>query len=117
MNEHHALNYIEFPAGDLAAIKKFYSTAFGWEFIDYGPEYTAFSDGVLEGGFTKGAVAGESGPLVILYSGNLEASVETVAACGGIIAKPIYAFPGGRRFHFVDPAGNHLAIWSDKASV
>ena len=114
MNKHHALNYIEFPADDLAAVKKFYTSAFGWTFTDYGPEYTAFSDGVLEGGFTKGVVAGAHGPLIILYSDGLEASLKTVVANGGAIAEPIYDFPGGRRFHFVDPAGNHLAVWSDK---
>lgn len=114
MNKHHTLNYIEFPAADLPAVKEFYVKAFGWEFTDYGPEYVAFSDGVLEGGFTKGTVSGETGPLVILYSDNLEASVRTVEGAGGMIAKPIYSFPGGRRFHFIDPGGNHLAIWSDK---
>jgi len=114
MNKHHSLNYIEFPAEDLAAVKKFYSASFGWVFTDYGPEYMAFSDGVLEGGFTKGKVSGDAGPLVILYSEDLPASLETVQKNGGTIAQPIYDFPGGKRFHFVDPAGNHLAVWSDK---
>jgi len=114
MNKHHSINYIEFPAADLSAIKEFYSKAFGWTFTDYGPEYIAFNDGVLDGGFTKGSVIQEGGPLVILYSENLEASVEAVTACGGTIFKQIYSFPGGRRFHFLDPAGNHLAVWSDR---
>ena len=114
MNKHHAINYIEFPADDLKAIKKFYTKAFGWKFTDYGPEYVAFKDGVLEGGFTKGQGSGKKGPLVILYSTNLEASLKSVEKAGGSIAKPIYPFPGGRRFHFIDPAGNYLAIWSAK---
>ncbi|KND47492.1 MAG: Glyoxalase family protein [Parcubacteria bacterium C7867-004] len=113
MNAHHRINYIELPADDLEAIKKFYAGAFGWTFTDYGPDYTAFTDGSLEGGFTKGEVAKESGPLVILYSSQLEGSVSDVQNAGGTIAKPIYAFPGGRRFHFLDPAGNELAIWSE----
>lgn len=113
MNKHHAVNYIEFPAADLPAVKDFYAKAFGWKFTDYGPEYTAFNDGALDGGFTKGAVSGESGPLVILYSEDLPASLESVKKCGGTITKSIYEFPGGRRFHFADPAGNHLAVWSD----
>ena len=113
MNAHHSINYIEFPADDLMAVKKFYTEAFGWEFTDYGPEYIAFKDGVLEGGFTKGQASGEAGPLVILYSDNLESSMEGVVRAGGTIAKPIYPFPGGRRFHFRDPVGNHLAVWSE----
>jgi len=114
MNKHHAINYIEFPADDLSAVKEFYGKAFGWSFTDYGPEYVAFNDGVIDGGFTKGIVAKEDGPLVILYSNDLEVSLQTVASCGGKILKEIYSFPGGRRFHFQDPAGNQLAVWSDK---
>ncbi len=114
MSTHHSINYIEFPAEDLEAVKDFYTKAFGWKFTDYGPEYIAFNDGVLDGGFTKGTVSGEAGPLVILYSNDLEKSLAAVEACGGTIVKPIFDFPGGRRFHFADPAGNQLAIWSQK---
>ena len=114
MNKHHTINYIEFSAPDLESIKEFYTAAFGWTFTDYGPDYVAFSDSSLDGGFSKGTPIADSGPLVILYSDNLEGSVETVEKCGGTIVKPIYSFPGGRRFHFADPAGNQLAIWSDK---
>lgn len=114
MNRHHAINYIEFPADDLATAKAFYGKAFGWTFTDYGPEYVAFTDGSLEGGFTNGIVSAEAGPLVILYSEALERSLEHVEECGGKIVRPIYAFPGGRRFHFQDPAGNHLAVWSER---
>jgi len=114
MTKRNTINYVEFLAEDLETIKDFYTKAFGWTFTDYGPNYTAFNDGVLDGGFEKGSYLGEGGPLVILFSDNLEASVETVVNCGGTIAKEIYSFPGGRRFHFKDPAGNQLAIWSDK---
>ncbi len=112
MSNHHRINYIEFPTDHLPKIKEFYSQAFGWEFTDYGAEYTAFKDGQLEGGFTAGKVAKNAGPLVILYSDNLEESLKTVTRYGGKIVRPIYAFPGGRRFHFTDPTGNELAIWS-----
>ncbi len=112
MNTHHRINYIEFSATDLEAIKKFYADSFGWTFTDYGPEYVAFNDGGLDGGFWKGDAVGAN-PLVILYSERLEESKEIVEKNGGKIVKDIYSFPGGRRFHFTDPAGNELAIWSD----
>lgn len=114
MSKHHKINYIEFPAKDLQTIKDFYRKAFDWKFTDYGPEYTAFSDGALEGGFTKGNVANNAGPLVILFSEDLEKSLDKIQSCGGSIVRSIYDFPGGRRFHFTDPAGNELAVWSDK---
>jgi uncharacterized protein len=114
MPKHHSINYIEFVAEDLLAIKDFYSKAFGWVFTDWGQEYVAFSDGTLDGGFAKGIPRGEEEPLVIIFSDALEVSLEAVKTCGGTIVKEIYSFPGGRRFHFKDPAGNQLAIWSDK---
>jgi hypothetical protein len=113
MNTHHRINYIEFSAKDLEAIKKFYADSFGWTFTDYGPEYVAFNDGSLDGGFAKGEGAGTN-PLVILYSERLEESKEIVEKNGGKIVKDIYSFPGGRRFHFTDPAENELTIWSEK---
>jgi predicted enzyme related to lactoylglutathione lyase len=114
MNKHHSINYIEFPADNLEAVKSFYTTVFGWSFTDYGPTYAAFNDGVLDGGFTSGAIAKGSGPLVILYSSDLESSVAAITEAGGTILKPVYEFPGGKRFHFADPAGNELAVWSEK---
>lgn len=114
MSNHHKINYIEFPADDLPKVKEFYSQAFGWSFTDYGPEYTAFNDGSLDGGFTAGTQAQGSGPLVILYSNDLQDSLETIERYGGKITKPIFDFPGGRRFHFADPVGNELAVWSEK---
>ena len=113
MSKHHRCNYIEFGADDLEAVKKFYTGAFGWQFTDYGPEYTAFTDGKMDGGFAKGT-PGNGGPLVILYSENLEESQSIVEKHGVEVTAPIFSFPGGRRFQFKDPAGNQLAIWSDK---
>jgi predicted enzyme related to lactoylglutathione lyase len=111
MNVHHRINYVEFSAEDLAAIKDFYAAAFGWQFTDYGPDYAAFTDGNLDGGFERGSNRGKDGALVILYSDDLQKTLETVMMSGGTIAKPIFDFPGGKRFHFRDPAGNELAVW------
>src|SRR5438105_1701703 len=108
------IDYIEFPAADIAAVKPFYSQVFGWSFEDYGPDYTSFSDGRLSGGFytSDGPAAGR--PLVVLYATDLEAMEGKIKAAGGTIVKAIFSFPGGRRFHFTDPGGNELAVWSDR---
>jgi uncharacterized protein len=109
-----SINYIEFYCKDIKAVKAFYSKAFGWEFTDYGPEYAAFNDGVLSGGFDQIAdMPKAANPLVVLYSDALEACLEKVSTSGGTIVKEIYSFPGGRRFHFEDPSGNVLAVWSE----
>jgi uncharacterized protein len=107
------IDYIEFHAADLAKTKAFYIQAFGWKFTDYGPDYTSFDDGRLTGGFWKQGSSG-AGPLVILYAADLGAAEARVRAAGGTIVRPAYAFPGGRRFHFADPGGNELAVWSEK---
>lgn len=116
MNEHGKLNYIEFPANDIQATKTFFSAAFSWSFEDYGPEYTAFSDQGLDGGFYKSEMksSAENGAaLVIFYSSELETTLSNVEAAGGTISQQIFSFPGGRRFHFIEPSGNELAVWSD----
>ncbi len=115
-HQHHAIDYIELAVADLAAAKRFYGNAFGWEFNDYGPQYAGI----------RGAAGGEvgglrldprprtgGGPLVLLYSADLDRSVEAVRAAGGTVAVEPYGFPGGRRFHFADPSGNELGIWSE----
>ena len=107
------IDYIEFSATDILATKAFYSTAFGWKFTDYGPDYVAFADGETEGGFAKVESNESGGPLVILYSSALEKTQASVESAGGKISKPIFAFPGGRRFHFLDPNSNEIAVWSD----
>lgn len=107
------LDYIEMPAkgGTLDHVKAFYASAFSWSFTDYGPTYSAFDEG-LEGGFDATPDATVK-PLPVLYSNNLEDTLESVKAAGGVIVKPIFSFPGGRRFHFTDPAGNELAVWGE----
>jgi uncharacterized protein len=107
------IDYIEFHATDLAKTKAFYTGVFGWKFTDYGPDYIAFDDGRLTGGFWKEGSTG-SGPLVILYAADLAATEARIRAAGGTIVKAAFEFPGGRRFHFTDPNGNVLAVWSDK---
>lgn len=111
MREDGKLDYLELPGGELGAVKAFYGAAFGWTFQDYGPSYAAFEQG-LDGGFDADARAG-AGPLPVLFAHDLEAMAARVEAAGGHIVKPIFAFPGGRRFHFRDPAGNELAVWSE----
>ncbi len=113
---HHndRIDYIEFSATDIPATKAFYSSVFGWKFTDYGPDYVSFEDGQMGGGFAKVPSNSTGGPLVILYSSALEKTQAAVVGKGGRISKPIFSFPGGRRFHFLDPNGNELAVWSDK---
>jgi predicted enzyme related to lactoylglutathione lyase len=113
MATNNHINYIEFKANDLGAIKKFYSTVFGWEFTDYGDEYVAFSNSGLEGGFEFSEEPISNGALIVLYHDKLEETQQKVESAGGIISVPIFSFPGGRRFHFIDPAGNELAVWSE----
>jgi predicted enzyme related to lactoylglutathione lyase len=106
------LDYLEMPGGDLPAVKAFYGQAFGWTFVDYGPDYAAFSEG-LDGGFQASGAEAAPAPLPVLYATDLDAMLARAAAAGAVITKPIFAFPGGRRFHFRDPAGNELAVWSE----
>ena len=112
MKQTGKLDYFEMPAtgGRLDSVKAFYSEAFSWSFTDYGPTYAAFDEG-LEGGFQADASEASAKPLPILYSEDLEATLEAVRNAGGTIVKPIFSFPGGLRFHFHDPAGNELAVW------
>jgi len=108
------INYVEFKAKDLEKIKEFYNKSFDWTFTDYGPTYTAFSDSGLEGGFEKTEYEIMNGALVVLYHTNLDLIKNKIIKSGGEISKDIFSFPGGRRFHFLDPAGNELAVWSDQ---
>ena len=116
MHEHGKINYVEFPAKDLGATKLFFETVFGWSFVDYGPEYAAFSDQGLDGGFFRSdlaASAGKGSALIVLYSNRLEETQSKIERAGGRIVKPIFKFPGGLRFHFVEPSGNEFAVWSE----
>jgi predicted enzyme related to lactoylglutathione lyase len=117
MNQHEKLNYVEFPARDMAATMAFFKHVFGWEFEAYGPDYSAFSNQGLDGGFYQSelcssATAGAA--LLIFYSENLDATQAKIEAAGGNIVKPIFSFPGGSRFHFTDPGDNEFAVWSER---
>ena len=115
---HHTIDYIELTVSDLAAAKRFYAAAFGWEFNDYGPDYAGIKGAKGEvGGLRQAQGAKGGGPLVILYSNDLEKSVAAVRSAGGKIVRDPFAFPGGRRFHFTDPSGNELGVWSEAGAA
>jgi uncharacterized protein len=110
MTNNH-VDYIEFGATDLPALKQFYGTVFNWTFVDYGPEYTEFNNSGVTGGFTTQTKPQTGGALVILQHDDLPTMLQTVEQNGGIITQPIFSFPGGSRFHFTDPSGNELGVW------
>lgn len=111
---HHHFNYIELPTENMAAMKAFYTAVFGWSYVDYGDTYAAIEGAGLEGGFDAASARKPSnnGPLVVIYSDDILASLTSVQSAGAHITVPIFSFPGGRRFHFADPSGNELAIWT-----
>ncbi|MCW8844469.1 MAG: VOC family protein [Gammaproteobacteria bacterium] len=116
MNVHEKISYLEFPSRDIAVTKTFFSSVFGWSFVDYGPDYISFSNEGLKGGFYKSDLAAsteQGSVLVVFYSKTLEKTLVKIQAAGGSVVKPIFPFPGGRRFHFADPNGNEYAVWSD----
>jgi predicted enzyme related to lactoylglutathione lyase len=113
---HHAIDYIEFAVTDITVAKQFYENAFGWEFSDYGPDYAGIRDPDGEGEVGGLRVADRvqaGGPLVVLFSRDLEASIGRIEAAGGTITTEPFVFPGGKRFHFRDPSGNELAVWAE----
>lgn len=115
MPENLKIDYLELPANDFAAVRSFYESTFGWTFTEYGPDYLAFADGKLDGGFFRSDLASvQSGgaALIVLYADDLEGTRDKIVENGGRISKDIFSFPGGRRFHFFDPHGNELAVWS-----
>lgn len=112
---HHGIDYIEFVVTDMAESKRFYEAVFDWKFNDYGPGYAGIQGAAREtGGFRLDTEMSVGGPLVVLYSNDLEMSLTKVREAGGRIVKEPFGFPGGRRFHFLDPSGNELAVWSEK---
>jgi predicted enzyme related to lactoylglutathione lyase len=116
MKEHEKINYVEFPASDIDATKTFFTNVFGWSFVDYGPDYIAFSNAGIDGGFYRSdlTVSVENGSaLIVFYSKELEQTLSKIEKAGGSIIKSVYSFPGGRRFHFGDPNGNEYAVWSE----
>ncbi len=110
----HHIQYVEFKAHSIEKTKTFYSNCFDWEFTDYGANYVAFSNSGLEGGFEKTEAPITNGALVILYHRDLELVKNKIIASGGTITRDTFSFPGGKRFHFSDPNGNELAVWSDQ---
>lgn len=117
MNEHEKINYVELPAKNLQATKDFFNQVFGWSFQDFGPEYSAFTNQGIDGGFFKSdqsSSASNGAALIVFYSNDLEATRDKIIKANGDIIKPIFLFPGGRRFHFTEPSGNEFAVWSDK---
>jgi predicted enzyme related to lactoylglutathione lyase len=117
--KNHKINYIEFVSTDIQRSKRFYSAVFGWTFEDWGPDYISFTapGAGIDGGFRSGeaiVLPGQPGsPLVALYAADLATTEQAIVAAGGVITVPIFDFPGGRRFHFADGAGNTLAVWSE----
>jgi predicted enzyme related to lactoylglutathione lyase len=116
MGNQNKIDYVEIPAGDLEATKAFFTAAFDWSFVDYGPEYTSFSDQGVNGGFFQSDLVArtETGSaLIVFYSESLSKTQARIEKAGGTIIKPIFDFPGGARFHFADPNGNEYAVWSE----
>ena len=107
------IDYVEFQVTDIGEAKRFYGELFGWTFEDYGDGYTSFNHGGGSGGFAKVDSVSRGGPLIVLYAEDLEATQRDIIRAGGSIVREIFAFPGGRRFHFTDPSGNELGVWSD----
>lgn len=117
MEQHEKINYVEFPSSDLEKTKSFFSAVFDWTFTDFGPEYSAFSNAGLNGGFyqsEKSSRTEHGACLIVLYSNNLEQTQQKILNAGGGIVTPTFSFPGGRRFHFSDLTGNEYAVWSDR---
>ena len=109
------IDYLEFATRDLAASRDFFAAAFGWKFTDYGPDYTSFTDGRISGGlFTSPQPPTAMNPMTVLNAVDLEAAEQRVLAAGGRIVRPAFEFPGGRRFHFTDPTGLELSVWSER---
>ncbi|QJR80956.1 VOC family protein [Alteromonas pelagimontana] len=117
MHEDRLIDYLELPSKDLAATRRFFGKVFGWHFTDYGEEYTAFNSTAMQGGFylnDKVSLTATGGALVIFYCRNLEEVKQQIEQADGKIIKPIFEFPGGKRFHFTEPGGSEFAVWSDQ---
>lgn len=112
MNPNLKIDYVEFTTRKIRDSKAFFKQAFGWSYVDYGDGYAEIRDAGVVGGFAQAEAT--SAPLIILKADDLEAAEKAVLYAGGFITKPIFAFPGGRRFHFREPGGNELAVWSEK---
>jgi len=117
MNEHEKINYVEFPSKNIQATKQFFSQVFDWTFKDFGESYAAFSDQGLNGGFYQSELSSTTdngAALIVFYSATIDDTLDKIEQAGGAIVKPIFSFPGGRRFHFSEPGGNEFAVWTDQ---
>ncbi|UJF20629.1 VOC family protein [Shewanella sp. OMA3-2] len=113
---HHQINYLEIPVNNIAATKDFFKQVFSWHFQDYGPQYSCFLNVGIDGGFFESDsyfTTATGSPLIVLYSQSLEQTQRKVIQYGGVVNKPVFTFPGGRRFHFLDVNGNEFAVWSE----
>jgi len=120
MSKHEKINYLEFPAKNIELTKTFFAEVFDWSFVDYGPDYVACSNTGIDVGFFKSeltSVTSSGSVLIVFYSDALEETLEKVKQANGKIIKPIFSFPGGRRFHFADPNGNEFAVWAEPANT
>jgi predicted enzyme related to lactoylglutathione lyase len=115
MREDFSIDYVELAAGDLATSRRFFEEAFRWRFVDYGASYAGFEGAGLDGGLRADGDSGVASPLVILYAADLEGAKARVLGAGGEVTREIFSFPGGRRFHFREPAGAEMAVWSEAA--
>lgn len=106
------IDYVELPSATAHELTRaFYARAFAWDFVNYGPDYAATGNGTTDVGLQGDPQQALAAPLPVIRTDDLEAAFEAVAEAGGVIAKPIFSFPGGRRFHFIDPSGSELAVW------
>ena len=109
------IDYVELPSSTAHELTRaFYARAFGWDFTAYGPTYSATTNGITDLGLQGDRSDGISAPLPVVRVDDLEAALAAVSEAGGVIARPIFEFPGGRRFHFIEPGGNELAVWSER---
>lgn len=106
------IDYVELPSATAHELTRaFYAKAFGWQFTDFGPDYAATTGGDVDLGLQGDPSGALAAPLPVIRVEDLEAAFEAVTKAGGVIAKAIFSFPGGRRFHFIDPSGSELAVW------
>ncbi len=113
MSQTYRIDYLEFPSSDGQRSRQFFAEAFGWGLVDYGPNYTGLSDAGIDAGIDHDAQR-VAAPLAVIRTQNLEQALVQVVAAGGVVTREPFDFPGGRRFHFIDPSGNELAVWSDR---
>lgn len=108
------IDYVELPSATAHELTRaFYARAFGWDFASYGPTYSATTNGTTDVGLQGDPAEALAAPLPVVRVEDLEAAFDAIIKAGGVIARPIFSFPGGRRFHFIDPSGSELAVWSE----